>query len=130
MSPLRQHPIPSDLAPAVRRRHGHTRGAPIVQRLRSIGRVAEPGKAVTGVAATDIFTSTAHGYLAGEEVKFSSLTGGAGIVAGTSYFVIAANLAANTFQVSATPGGAALNFTTDLTAGTVARQALQYYELL
>lgn len=81
------------------------------------------GKAVTGVAATDIFTSASHGYLAGQPVVFSGLTGGAGIGVGR-YYVIAANLATNTFQVSATPGGAALNFTTDLTVGTVTRTDL------
>jgi hypothetical protein len=81
--------------------------------------ITHPGRAVTGVAATDIFTSAAHGFVSGQQVSFSGLTGGAGITAGTLYFVIAANLTTNTFQVSATLGGAAVNFTTDLTVGTV-----------
>jgi hypothetical protein len=75
--------------------------------------------AVTGVAATDIFTSTAHGYVAGDRVAFTALTGGAGLTTNREYYVIAANLAANTFQVSATPGGASVDFTTDVSAGTV-----------
>jgi hypothetical protein len=75
--------------------------------------------AVTGVAATDIFTSAAHGYVAGDRVVFTALTGGAGLVTNRDYYVIAANLAANTFQVSATPGGASVDFTTDVTVGTV-----------
>jgi hypothetical protein len=75
--------------------------------------------AVTGVAATDIFTSAAHGYAAGDRVIFTALTGGAGLSTNRDYYVIAANLAANTFQVSATPGGASVDFTTDVTAGTV-----------
>lgn len=74
-----------------------------------------------GVAATDIFTSTAHGYSAGDPVRFSGLVGGAGIVAGQVYFVIAAGLTANDFAVSTTVGGATINFTTDLTAGFVQR---------
>lgn len=74
-------------------------------------------KAVTGVAATDIFTSTAHGYVADQPVSFSALTGGAGITTGIAYYILAPTT--NTFQVAATPGGTALNFTTDLTVGTV-----------
>jgi hypothetical protein len=84
---------------------------------------AGAAKAVTGVAATDIFTSAAHGYAAGDRVVFTALTGGAGLVTKQAYYVIAANLAANTFQVSATPGGAAVDFTTDVTAGSVQANA-------
>jgi hypothetical protein len=84
-------------------------------------RWSEAGKAVTGVAATDIFTSTAHGYAAGDLVLFTATTGGAGLVVNDPYFVIATNLAANTFSVSKVPGGASVDTTTDLTAGTVRR---------
>lgn len=81
--------------------------------------------AVTGVAATDIFTATAHGYVAGDRVVFSALTGGAGLAVNTPYFVIATNLAANTFSVSATLGGAIKDFTTDVTAtSTVAKNGM------
>lgn len=92
--------------------------------------VQQAGKAVTGTAATDIFTSTAHGFSAGDLVVFGNITGGAGIQAGNAadangladpYFVIAANLAANTFQVSRDAGGTAIDFTTDMTSGTVYR---------
>ena len=76
---------------------------------------------VTGVAATDIITTTAHGYVAGQAIRFSALTGGSGLSTGTTYYVLSSNLAANTYQVSATPGGSAVNFTTDITAGTVAK---------
>lgn len=79
---------------------------------------------LTGASATDILTATGHGLAAGDVVIFTSLTGGTGLVAGTQYHVIAANLAANTFQVSATPGGAAVNFTTDITAGQVAEMTV------
>jgi tetrahydromethanopterin S-methyltransferase subunit B len=75
-------------------------------------------KAVTAVAATDVFTSANHGYVVGDVIQFSALTGGAGISTTTPYYVIAP-LDANTFKVSTTPGGAALDVTTDLTAGTV-----------
>lgn len=82
---------------------------------------ADAGKAVTGVTATDIFTSAAHGFAAGNIVTFSATTGATGIIVGRIYFVIAANLAANTFQVSDTPAGTAIDLVTDMTAGTVVR---------
>jgi len=72
--------------------------------------------AVTGVASTDIFTTATHGYAAGDRVAFSALTGGTGITLNQTYYVIATNLTATTFSVSATPGGAILNFTSDVTA--------------
>jgi hypothetical protein len=74
----------------------------------------------TSAAADDILdTATAHGFVAGDIVVFPTLTGGTGLVTGRRYYVIAANLAAQTFQVSLTAGGAAVNFTADVTAGTV-----------
>lgn len=80
------------------------------------------GGALTGVNATDIITSASnHGLVAGSPVSFVTLSGGAGLsLWPTVYYVIAANLGATTFQLSATPGGAAVNFTTDITAGTMA----------
>jgi len=50
---------------------------------------------------------------------FTALTGGTGLTVGRVYYVIAANLAATTFQVSATVGGAAIDFSANITAGTV-----------
>jgi hypothetical protein len=74
---------------------------------------------ITGVAATDIITATGHTFVNGDPVVFESLTGGAGIRMATQiYYVIDA--ATNTFQISETVGGAAVNFTTNITAGTVA----------
>lgn len=73
----------------------------------------------SGAAADIVTTKTAHGFVVNQRVKFTSLTGGSGLVAGTTYFVIAANLTANTFQLAATAGGAAIDFTTDITAGVV-----------
>lgn len=85
--------------------------------------ISEAGAEVTlatSAAVDDIIdTATAHGFAAGDVVEFTALTGGTGLTASTQYYVIAANLAAQTFQVSATSGGAAVNFTADVTAGTV-----------
>jgi hypothetical protein len=80
---------------------------------------ADAGKSVT--SASDIFTSTAHGYSAGDLVVFTSLTGGSNLVTTRPYYVIAANLAANTFQVALTPGGTAVTHGSNVTAGTAVR---------
>jgi hypothetical protein len=85
--------------------------------------VTSPGKSVTAVAATDIFTSTAHGFSQGDTVKFSGITGGSPLSTSTLYYIIAGSLTANTFQVSTSQAGSAVNLTADLTAGTVTRQA-------
>jgi hypothetical protein len=76
----------------------------------------------TSAASDDIIdTATAHGFVAGQVVTFPTLTGGTGLTAGATYYVISANLAAQTFQVSTTPGGSAAVFSADITAGTVRR---------
>ena len=38
--------------------------------------------AVTGVATTNLLSRAAHGFLIGDQVRFSGMTGGAGLVAG------------------------------------------------
>src|SRR5262245_60178781 len=73
----------------------------------------------TGTASNDTFSDTSHGYANGDVVVFSAITGGAGLVIGRIYFVIAA--AANTYQISTSPGGSAVDFTTDVSAATIAR---------
>lgn len=80
---------------------------------------ADPGKSFTGTASTDTITSAAHGYSNGDLVVVSGLTGGTGLVAGRPYYVIGST--ANTFQVAVKTGGAAVDFTTDVSAGTVTR---------
>lgn len=77
--------------------------------------------AVTAAAATDLLTVNAHGFTANDPVTLSAITGGAGLTAGTTYYI--RDLTTNTFKVAATPGGAAINITTDLTVGTLHRLA-------
>jgi hypothetical protein len=72
---------------------------------------------VTGDAATDVITATGHIYTVNQTVIFSAITGGAGLAANTVYFV--RNPSGNTFQLSTTSGGAAINFTTNITSGLV-----------
>ena len=76
--------------------------------------------AVTGVSATDIISDAGHPYVDNDPITFTSITGGAGLTAGTTYFV-RSSIAGVSYQVSATSGGAVINFTTDISAGTVGR---------
>jgi hypothetical protein len=78
---------------------------------------AVPTIAITGVAATDVITATAHGLVDGDPVVIKTLTGGAGLTVGNSYLVRDAT--ANTFKLTDTAGNPAVNFTTDITAGSV-----------
>lgn len=74
----------------------------------------------TSAAADDIIdTAAPHGLVIGQQVIFTALTGGAGLTTGSIYYVLATNFGASTFQVGLSAGGAAVNFTTDITAGTV-----------
>lgn len=87
-----------------------------------------PLTAVTAVASTDTFTKTSHGLSNGDLVILTALSGGTGLQAGNAgnadeqarvYYVIAS--ATNTFQLALTPGGSAVDFTTDVTAVTVTK---------
>lgn len=64
------------------------------------------------IATPGVVTWAAHGRVAGSAIKFTT-TGAlpTGITAGTTYYVISAGLTANTFRVSASVGGAAINTT-------------------
>lgn len=81
------------------------------------GAIGATHSGLTGVAATDIITDTGHGYSNGDRVVFTAITGGATLVIDTQYYIISA--AANTYQLSSTVGGAAINFTTNITAGSI-----------
>lgn len=71
------------------------------------------------IASPAVITKTAHGFTAGVSKVVFGTTGAlpTGLTAGTVYFVIAAGFGANTFEVSATDGGAAIN-----TSGTQSGQ--------
>jgi len=73
--------------------------------------------AVTGDAGTDVITATGSAFANGQPVRFTVLAGGAGLNTTTNYFVREAFGA--TFKVEATIGGGAVNFTTNITAGTI-----------
>jgi len=70
------------------------------------------------IAATDLITtSSAHGLVAGNRIKITALTGGAGLTQGNTYFVVAP-VTSTTFKVSATLNGAAIDITSDSSAFT------------
>ena len=66
---------------------------------------------VTFQDSGDTVTRTNHGYADGDVVSFATITSTTGISTNTPYYVISAT--ANTFQLSTSPGGAAITLTTD-----------------
>lgn len=70
---------------------------------------------VTAAEATDIITKVGHGLYEGQGIVFVSGTGFTGITAGTLYY--ARDVATDTFKVSATYGGDAVDITVDGSAG-------------
>lgn len=71
-------------------------------------------KDFSAVSATDVLTSTAHGYADGMTVALLTSTTAVlpgGVTADTIYYVRDAT--ANTFKLAATPGGVAINLTSD-----------------
>ena len=62
------------------------------------------------IASPGVVSLTAHGFAAGDTVRFTT-TGAlpTGITAGTTYYVIAAGLTANAFEISTQPSGSAVN---------------------
>lgn len=77
------------------------------------GSVPNPARLTAADATTDAFTLGDHGFSTGDRVQFRAEGGGslpAPLVAGTVYYAIATS--DFTFQVSATSGGAAIDFTT------------------
>ncbi len=64
------------------------------------------------VASPGVINWTAHGHKANDPVSFTTTgTLPTGLTAGTTYYLIATGLATDSFRLSATVGGAAINFT-------------------
>lgn len=60
-------------------------------------------------ASPGVFTHTSHGFPVNTPVVLGGSAVPTGFTAGTIYFVVAANLATNTYSLGATVGGAAIN---------------------
>lgn len=76
--------------------------------------------AITGTEATNLINHAGHTFVAGDPVTFTALTGGAGFTVGVTYFVVSP-VAGVSYQLAVTSGGSAINFTTDISAGTIGR---------
>ncbi|MCB1089485.1 MAG: hypothetical protein KDM63_20775, partial [Verrucomicrobiae bacterium] len=78
---------------------------------------------VTGSSSSDTITTTVpHGLLSGDRIVFADIAGGegGGLANGTEYFI--RDVTANSFKVSTSRGGAAINITSDiLTTATLQR---------
>lgn len=74
---------------------------------------------ITGEADTEVITATAHGLAVGDRVRFPALSGGENLTADTGRYYVVSVPSANTLTVSATVGGSAVNFTTDITDGSI-----------
>lgn len=86
-----------------------------VSRTTYAGLFADLVKSATvtmNIASPGVVTWNNHGRSANDPVKHTS-TGvlPTGLTGGVTYYVVGASITANTYQVSATPGGAAINFT-------------------
>ncbi len=69
-------------------------------------------KSATIVAATGVFTVTAHGYAVDDRIVLSVLTTTTGITINTYYWIITVP-SADSFTISATLGGSAVSLTTN-----------------
>jgi hypothetical protein len=74
------------------------------------------GKVGTADAGTDVITSAAHGLVLNTKILVLGATPPAGLTTGFYYF--ARDITTNTFKVSATSGGAAIDLTTTGTSWT------------
>lgn len=72
---------------------------------------------VTGEADTDVLTKASHGLSDGDVVVFTSLTGGTNLKTKKNYYVRDVN--GNDFKLAGVAGGAALDFTSDITDATL-----------
>jgi hypothetical protein len=85
--------------------------------------VAVPnGTGASAAAATDLITANAHGLANGDQVVFSSVGTATPLATATVYYVVSSST--NTFSVSTTYGGTAVNITADGTVTVAKRSAL------
>lgn len=89
---------------------------------------------VTFTDTGDLVTLPSHGFTAGDQIQFSSITSTTGIYVNTTYYVITTTQ--NTFQVASSPSNPALPLTTDgtgtlkyITSLPTNARALRYFQL-
>lgn len=75
-------------------------------------------KNITGVASTDVITAdAAHGQVVNDRVQIASLAGGTGMADG--YFFVKTVPSTTTLTLAATRGGDTVDFTSNITGGTI-----------
>jgi len=62
------------------------------------------------VASPGVVNWTGHNLIVGQAVSFTGSSFPTGVSAGVVYYVLAAGYSANSFEISTTPGGTAINF--------------------
>ena len=74
-------------------------------------RVSSASSALITIASPAVISWAAHGLPADWQIVFTNVGGAlpTGITSGTPYYIVGASITADTFQVSASPGGAAVN---------------------
>ena len=72
---------------------------------------------VTGVAATNIITITGATLADGMLITLTSLAGGTGLSTGVGYYAVSSS--GSTCKLALTQGGSEIDFTTNITAGSV-----------
>jgi hypothetical protein len=72
---------------------------------------------ITGDAGTDVITATGSAFANGQPVRFTALSGGTGLNTTTNYFV--RDVSGATFKLETSIGGGAINFTANITSGTL-----------
>lgn len=106
------------------RRTPGSSGPITAQTIRLLGR---PQIACTADAATDVITAAAHGLVNKQVVQLAASVFPTGLAAATDYIVRDVTL--NTFKLTATLGGSAINFTTNGTALKVIPGAVEIARL-
>lgn len=72
---------------------------------------------ITGDATANTLTATGHNLVNGDQVRLLTVTGGTGLTAATTYYVV--GVSGDSFQVATTEGGTPVDFTTAVTDGSI-----------
>lgn len=82
------------------------------------------GAGASATAATDLIAATGHGLAINDQINFTSVGTATPLAISTVYYVSSDTFTANSFKVSTTKGGTAVNITADGTVTFRKRQAL------
>ena len=103
---------------------GGSYGGTNANRIEMIAQNGDKGKLVALNSGTDYFNLADHGFSNGDTVVFSAGVTPGGMTLSNTYYIINAN--ASSFQVSTTNGGTRVNFTSNGSNVTVARDEIYF----